>query len=379
MTRVLHIVPTLDPAFGGPSHSVPALCARLAENGVQVELWTTDWGEPVPVEGQIPVRSFASRPFAGWVKLPRSRALEEAVRSEAGGFDVVHVHSLWNPVASLVLRGLRKRGAAYCISPRGMLDPVVLRRGWVRKRLWELAWERANVEQAGFIHFTARKEEAKARQSGWTLPRTVVSANPIDLASWPARPRLRVEAWAASQCSEVVGFVGRLSWAKNLDLLIEAVALLRERGRDVGLLLAGPDQEGIRPRLQELARQRGLEPFTTFAGMLRGEALREAYAASSCIALVSVKENFGIAAAQGLASGRVVVLSEGVDMAGDLPPSPAVQVVAPTPGAIADGLSRALARAEAVGLPDPKARELAETSWGDRSLDRLVESYRAII
>src|SRR5690348_4878002 len=36
--RVVHVIAGLDPAHGGPSYSVPRLCAALAETGADVSL-----------------------------------------------------------------------------------------------------------------------------------------------------------------------------------------------------------------------------------------------------------------------------------------------------------------------------------------------------
>ena len=66
-------------------------------------------------------------------------------------------------------------------------------------------------------------------------------------------------------------------------------------------------------------RSLGLSQYVLFTGMLEGQQLKAAYACSDVLALVSQKENFGISVAEGLACGRPVVVSEGVDMASDWP------------------------------------------------------------
>jgi glycosyltransferase involved in cell wall biosynthesis len=62
----------------------------------------------------------------------------------------------------------------------------------------------------------------------------------------------------------VVGSVGRLERQKRFDILIEAVALLREQKRDVTLVLAGAGS--LAEALRSAARQHGVADACVFAG-----------------------------------------------------------------------------------------------------------------
>lgn len=62
----------------------------------------------------------------------------------------------------------------------------------------------------------------------------------------------------------VLGFVGRLNYQKGVDLLVEALSLLRQKSARYVLLIAGEGRE--RERLEELARQLGVEEQVRFLG-----------------------------------------------------------------------------------------------------------------
>lgn len=109
-------------------------------------------------------------------------------------------------------------------------------------------------------------------------------------------------------------FVGRLVSDKGCDLLLEALALLREQG--VGLALsvvgAGSEETFLRDRVRTLK----LESLVVFEGVKRGEDLAAAMNAHEVLVVPSRwAEPFGLVALEGIACGCVVVASE----AGGLP------------------------------------------------------------
>jgi len=118
-------------------------------------------------------------------------------------------------------------------------------------------------------------------------------------ASW-LRERKRPENKA------VLLYVGRVSWEKNLKLLIKAYRGMDHEYCHLVLVGDGPAQAEIQ---QELA---GLP--VTFAGYLRGEALAAAYASADIFAFPSRTETFGQVVLEAMASGLPVVglQSEGV-------------------------------------------------------------------
>jgi glycosyltransferase involved in cell wall biosynthesis len=161
----------------------------------------------------------------------------------------------------------------------------------------------------------------------------------------------------------VILFVGRIDWVKNLDLLIEALRIVREARPSAMLVLAGPDCHGHRAELETRARALGIQEHVLFTGLLAGTALKSAYARGNVLALVSKKENFGLAAAEGLACGLPVVLSEGVGLDIGASDSGPLARVEATSERIAGALLRMLRRQASTGLPDPDARCLAEMQF----------------
>ena len=134
----------------------------------------------------------------------------------------------------------------------------------------------------------------------------------VDMALF--QPERRSEELRASWLAErtepehktILLYVGRVSWEKNLRLLIQAY-----RGMDFSrchLVIVG-DGPAYTEVQQELS---GLP--VTFTGYLRGSELAAAYASADVFAFPSYTETFGQVVLEAMASGLPVVglLSEGV-------------------------------------------------------------------
>jgi len=274
-------------------------------------------------------------------------------------------------------------GLRYCLMPHGMLDPVVLKRNRWKKLPWMYLWERANVEAASLMIFNTEAEKEKALQTGWCFRQTFVFPHIVDLSEWrelPSRSMFESE-FPHVKGREVVLFVGRINWVKNLDRLLEALAIVHRTRPSAMLVCVGPDSDGYRSKLEKYAQTLGIQESLLFTGMLNSEEIKTAYSRGDVLALVSQKENFGLVAAEALACGLPVVLSEGVDVGKSLPQGGPVRCVQPIPGKIAEALIGMLERSTSLGLPDPHARALAEKVWGDSnsSVKQLINTFEAII
>lgn len=385
--KILHVVPAIDPAWGGPAKSVPALCRALALAGQEVTIFTTAWPRCGPFEppapraesdGAVRLRVFPAAPFWLDAKVPSSPQLLEALRTMAPGFDVVHFHVIWNPVVTFGMQVMRRMQRPYLVAPRGAMDPVVFSRHHWKKLPWTLLWERANVQGAACVHFTARAEAEKAGQCGWRFRNIVIAPNLIDVDEWRNLPdrALFEKRFPALRGREVVLFAGRINWVKNIDLLIRALVILRQKRPAACLVCAGPDNEGYRRELEALTRRLVAAEHVIFAGMLQGEDLRAAYARADIFALVSKRENFGMAAGEALACGLPLVISDGVDL--DLPASDLVARTRQEPQAIADALARQLAlRGQATGIA-AHARDLIAGSAAG-AVAPLLHAYHAAV
>jgi D-inositol-3-phosphate glycosyltransferase len=106
-------------------------------------------------------------------------------------------------------------------------------------------------------------------------------------------------------------YVGRIAPIKGLATLLEAVARLASRGRQVRLLVIGGDSDdavdGHQAYVRELTCRLGLCDAVDFLGPQPQPALRDYYVAADLVVMPSFYESFGMVAMEAMACGTPVV------------------------------------------------------------------------
>lgn len=310
--KLLHVVPTYLPAtrYGGPIYAVHGLCKALVARGHDVTVFTTNVDGPGVSD--VPLGTAVERDGVRVVyfpsPLPRlywSPRMREALDQQTHEFDLVHSHALWLWPATAARRAAVKAGVPFVISPRGMLvKELVRRRSRIVKMLWLALVERRNFAAAAAIHMTSQRELDDAREMNVPLPGPFVVPNGIELT---ARPHI-------VRSDDTILCLGRINWKKGVDKLIEAM----QQVKTARLVIAGNDEEGLTPRLRDLAHRLGVDYRVTFRGPVYGAAKDELLASATMFVLASHSENFGNVVVEAMAMETPVIVTPQVGLATDV-------------------------------------------------------------
>jgi glycosyltransferase involved in cell wall biosynthesis len=142
--------------------------------------------------------------------------------------------------------------------------------------------------------FTARRLAELHPQA----PAATVASNGISLSQIQSAP-------PASERSDVV-FAGRLIEDKQVHLLLEAVALLRDEKPELRACIVGDGPQ--RAELEALAKRMGIAGRVRFTGRVSEASLLGHLKASRVLAFPSVREGFGMAVLEAQACGAVPVV-----------------------------------------------------------------------
>ena len=173
----------------------------------------------------------------------------------------------------------------------------------------------------------------------------------------------RVEPPAPMTGEEYLLFVGRLRIRKGVEILLEALALLRSRLPELRLLVAGDGEQG--PALERKVMSLGLTDRVRFLGRCSAGEVRELLAGARALVVPSIYEGMPLVILEAMEASVPVIASR----------------VSGIPEVVEDGVTGWLVPAENV---DQLARALAEV-WRDpdessrrgaAGRDRLERDFR---
>lgn len=311
--RVLHVIPCLAATTGGPARSVPALCRALQNVKVDVTLYAMrrhGAGGTVSDRDEVfSIRWF--EPFPGSLQLP-TLEFHESIRKEAHHFDLIHLHSLWNPAISVAALGSRQTATPYLLSPRGMLQNGALLRKHYLKKSYFWLWEHRTIYGARAVHFLSEAESRDSQKllDGKVSSFVVPSGIDPNLAQKVTPGKFR-EAYPALENKRVLLFLGRLHWSKGLELQLHALDIIVKNIPNVIWVLVGPD-EGEWDRLSRLISELRLNDHVFWTGPLRRQKCIEALADADIFLLTSRHEAHSMAMNEALAVGVPMVLTQTV-------------------------------------------------------------------
>ena len=280
------------------------------------------------------------------VSLPLWRWLRSATRN----FDVIHVHALFSFPSIVAAREAHRAGVPYIVRPLGVLNRWGLEhRRPLLKRASLRAFEIPLIRRAAAMHYTSAREQEEAESIDPAIQRTRGSIIPLPIEvpepAAPAAVRTLNDRFPQLIGREMILFLSRIDPKKGIELLFEAFAAVRREFPQALLMIAGEGDEGYVNALKKSAERLGIAGDVVWPGFLAGEQKRAAFASAAAFVLPSYSENFGIAAAEALAAGIPVLLSDQVAVADDVRDASAGLVVSCNAAAIAEGLRQLLANA----------------------------------
>ena len=268
--RVLHVIPSVSPRDGGPTRAIGIMERALSEAGVEVTTLTTDHDLGPPGERCAPsAANGAHRIYAHEWLTPYKVApgLVPHLMQAVAKHDVVHIHALFTFASTVAAWAARRGRVPYIVRPFGTLASYGLRARRPRlKRLSMALIESRILRGAAAVHFTSGAERAEAEALGLPMRGVVIPLGVDADDGYPAAP-LRHEALAGRR---VILFLSRLDPKKNLEALIEAVALSPMLRNSCALLVAGDGEPGYVASLKAKVAAAGLSDRTLWLGHVEG-------------------------------------------------------------------------------------------------------------
>ncbi len=332
--KVLHVIPSMSPARGGPSFSVRAVTAGLASLGATVHVATTDDDGasrlPVPLEVASQEQGVTYWRFPRQIRFYTvSWPLARWLRAHCRDYDVFHIHAVFSYACTVAAWTAREAGLPYIVTPRGILNRwgIHTRRPLLKRLSYHLI-EKRFLTHATFVQYTCLQERTEAEELGFRAP-AIIIPNPVHpLPVFPEELRLR-RRFTQLQDKLIYLFLSRIDRKKGLDFLLPAFAELYRNVPKAALVIAGAGDTGFELSLRQLAASLGIQDDVVWTGFLDGPAKAAALADADVFVLPSYSENFGVAVAEAMAAGVPVVVSDQVGIQEWVHPANAGIVIPP--------------------------------------------------
>lgn len=365
---------------GGKERRLHELLIRLAERGHHIDVYTMKWWA---TDGSGP--DTVTRDGLTYHAICRYRPLY------AGGRRSI-VQAVMFALATLTL--VRRRFDVLDVDAIPFLPLVPAQLvAWVRRRpmlvTWHEYWGRAYwVEYLGVLGHVAATVERLAVRCGTVViaaseatGERLRSVGPSSLTvhtvpsgvDVAALQRVTTDTRPMADVDLVA--IGRLLDHKRIDVAIEAVALLRDRGEPAHLTVIGegPHADDLTALVERLDLSRRVE-FVPF--LPEHDDVLAVLASASMLVFPTVREGFGIAALEALAVGTPVITSNHPDNLAQLLVTSGVsgQVCDSAPEAVAEAIVTVRASREAFSRGAVAAAH--DHDWR-RLVDEMDEIYAA--
>jgi len=344
--RILHVISGSTPYYGGPGLAFRSICHKLVRQGVEVELATTNANGKgdlaVPLNSPIDEDGVATWYFARQTReYTVSMPLATWLRQNVTRFDLVHMQSLFL-FSTTVSSWICHHHVPYVISPQGTLMKWALgNRRSLLKRVSIRIIESRCLNNASLIHYTSQQEQEESQAIGISTANVIIPL-PVDVDCYATSSP---SGWLRSKYPElrsrqIILFLARIHPVKGLDLLLRAFATACQANPDLALVIAGGGEPNYEAHLRNEVRELGLEADVWFVGWLEQAGKRGAFLDSDLFVLTSQMESFGVSAAEAMACGLPVILSDQVAIHREVAQSEAGLVVPCKVQPLADALLR---------------------------------------
>jgi len=333
-TLSVHTSPLDQPGTGdagGMNVYIVEVASRLAEAGVEVEIFTraaaSDLPPVIEMAPGVTVRHVISGPFEGLAKedLPAQLCAftTGVLRAEAarapGWYDLVHSHYWLSGQVGWLAKDRWGVPLVHTAHTLAKVKNLLLADGDNPEPKARVIGEEQVVAEADRL---VANTPAEARELvdlyGADLDRVTVVAPGVDLDRFaPGPPGAREAArrrFGLPLDAYVIAFVGRIQPLKAPDVLLRAAAELRARDPEIGRKLVvavcgGPSGSGLeRPTaLIELAAELRISDAVRFLPPQSRDALADLYRAVDLVGVPSHNESFGLVAIEAQACGTPVV------------------------------------------------------------------------
>ena len=316
--KILRMINTIDPKFGGPAHAIIFSSLALLKQGFKIDILTCDQ-EGSNFFKSKKIRMINKGPSVGLFGF--SLKFTFWLLKHRHEYDMFIVHGLWT-YSSIIARILLKK--KYFVFTHGQLDPYFknnfLKR--IKKQIYWFLIEKSNLLNARSILLTSQGEKN-------TLEKTFVNMQGIKKKTIKygiIKPILNKKIilkkfylkFPNLKNKDFYLFLGRFHEKKGCEIIIESVKKIENNFKSIILFVGPMTGSTYEIKIKNLIQKYKLQKKIILSDMLVGDLKWGAIQASKAMVLASHGENFGVSLVESLCLGKPVLTTDKVNISNDI-------------------------------------------------------------
>tara|TARA_B100000965_G_scaffold405009_1_gene437514 strand:- start:1389 stop:2549 length:1161 start_codon:yes stop_codon:yes gene_type:complete len=311
--RILRIVSSLDPKYGGPSKTIIDSSKILKKQGFNIDILTSD---------RISSSFFKSKKINIFNKGPAfgnyrfNFKLFFWLLKNRKNYDHFIIHGIWE-FNTLIARILLKNN--YYVFTHGQLDPF-FKSQYIKKIKKQIYWslfEKKNLLNSKSLLLTSEKEKkllSNTYVNTKDIKKTVIKYG-IKKPEYNRKEGIKkfYNKFPKLKNKKFLLFLGRFHKKKGCEILIKSIKKMIENKNNVYILMAGPEND-YKVKLKKLANKYNLNNNIFWSNMILGNIKWGAITASNGMVLSSHGENFGVSLVESLSCSRPVLTTDKVNI-----------------------------------------------------------------
>ena len=329
--KILFVVHGYKPAYkiGGPIHSVSALAESLVSLGHEVIVFTTDSNQdeklevlknrPVIVDG-VEVWYFETQNFfqnnilklvpyfsksIGYLYSP---IMKNKLNDIMPSIDIVHTHLPFIYPTYIASKLAKIHNKPLLYHQRGVLSDGALGFRSFKKKIYINLIEKKIIQNSSCLIALTKYESYTFRKYSLKEQRISIIPNGIDITKFSLNVTNYYD-FLIDDSKIVILFLGRLHPSKGADLLFSAFIKAIVQNDNLRLIMAGPDEYGLTEEFNQKLKDKKLQDYVFFPGIIIGDEKKRLLARADLFVLPSFSEGFSMAILEALASSTAVLIS----------------------------------------------------------------------
>jgi glycosyltransferase involved in cell wall biosynthesis len=305
--KILHVTLSMSAKNGGVPIVVEKLTEKMAQQGLSVSILTSSNNEehiiyPEKVKLINNKESFLSKIWKG-----HSFTFKKTAEKEVLNCDIIHIHGTWHYPQYIAYQLAKKYKKPFILSPLGSLDPWCLNYKSFKKKIFSFLIQNKILKEASFIHALTEKENHNILNFNKNCQTVTIPAG-LDIENKERN----------SFATKTIVFLGRLHPIKGLDILAEAFGIIKEKRKDVQLLIIGSDENNYKKKIEKILKNNNSLDQTIFTGLLTGSDKIKMLCSSDIFVLPSYSETFGLSILEAMSCKLPVIISNQCNIASEV-------------------------------------------------------------